>query len=162
MQYIYMGLWDYGTIWEIEKRDRRTSTKINAVIVYVHRNLSKSEQYHWQKWNNRKVVIKITGLKPLWLFLASSWPVMQNVGDVCVTMVCCIQLPPAWVSRLEWETVGVDGVVGAICWAGLVGEVKGSFCELFSLVFVGCNWLVLRLWFGLCLLRGSWSGVGLV
>ena len=43
---------------------------------------------------------------------------------------------------------------------GLVGVVGGSFGEVVSLVGVG--WLVLRLRFGLFLLSGSWSGVGLV
>ena len=44
--------------------------------------------------------------------------------------------------------------------AGLVGVVGGNFGEVVLLVGVG--WLVLRLWFGLFLLSGSWSGVGLV
>jgi len=56
------------------------------------------------------------------------------------------------------ETVGVDGAVGTVCLAGLVGVVGGNFGEMVLLVGVG--WLVLRLCFGLFLLRGSWSGVG--
>ena len=56
------------------------------------------------------------------------------------------------------ETVGVDGAVGTVCLAGLVGVVGGNFGEVVLLVGVG--WLVLRLWFGLFLLNGSWSGVG--
>ena len=86
-----------------------------------------------------------------------------KMSEMCVCQWCVVS-NCLLIGFRGWsgETVGVDGVVGAICWAGLVGEVKGSFCELVSLVFVGCNWLVLRLWFGLCLLRGSWSGVGLV
>ena len=51
-----------------------------------------------------------------------------------------------------------DGVVGTVCLAGLVGVVGGNFGEVVLLVGVG--WLVLRLCFGLFLLRGSWSGVG--
>jgi len=56
------------------------------------------------------------------------------------------------------ETVGVDGAVGTVCLAGLVGVVGGNFSEVVLLVGVG--WLVLRLCFGLFLLSGSWSGVG--
>ena len=54
------------------------------------------------------------------------------------------------------ETVGVDGAVGTVCLAGLVGVVGGNFGEVVLLVGVG--WLVLRLCFGLFLLSGSWSG----
>ena len=56
------------------------------------------------------------------------------------------------------ETVGVDGAVGTVCLAGLVGVVGGNFGEM--VLWVGVGWLVLRLCFGLFLLRGSWSGVG--
>ena len=63
-----------------------------------------------------------------------------------------------WVSRSRGETVGVDGAVRTVCLAGLVGVVGGYFGEMVLLVGVG--WLVLRLCFGLFLLRGSWSGVG--
>ena len=53
--------------------------------------------------NNRKMVIEITGLKPLWLFFfGSSWHLMQHVSNVLVPMACFIQLPPDWVSRLWW------------------------------------------------------------
>ena len=83
---------------------------------------------------------------------------MQDVSNVLVPMACFIQLPPDWVSRLWWETVGVDGAVGTVCLAGLVGVVGGNFGEMVLLVGVG--WLVLRLCFGLFMLRGSWSGVG--
>ena len=58
------------------------------------------------------------------------------------------------------ETVGVDGAVGTVCLAGLVGVVGGNFGEV--VLLVGVDWLVLRLCFGLFLLSGSWSGVGLV
>ena len=56
------------------------------------------------------------------------------------------------------ETVGVDGAVGTVCLAGLVGVVGGNFGEV--VLLVAMDWLVLRLCFGLFLLRGSWSGVG--
>ena len=76
------------------------------------------------------MVIEITGLKPLWLFFGSSWHLMQHVSNVLVPMACFIQLPPDWVSRLWWETVGVDGAVGTVCLAGLVGVVGGNFGEM--------------------------------
>ena len=47
-----------------------------------------------------------------------------------------------------------------MCLAGLVGAVGVNFSEVVLLVGVG--WLVLQLSFGLFLLSGSWSGVGLV
>ena len=83
---------------------------------------------------------------------------MQHISNVLVPMACFIQLPPLIGFRSRGETVGVDGAVRTVCLAGLVGVVGGNFGEMVLLVGVG--WLVLRLCFGLFLLRGSWSGVG--
>ena len=90
----------FTRLWDIGKRDRSTSTKINAVIAHRRFCPNLSNQDYGQNYNNRKMVIESTGLKPLWLFFGSSWHLMQHVSNVLVPMACFIQLPPDWVSRL--------------------------------------------------------------
>ena len=88
----------------------------------------------------------------------------------CFVVACCARclqcacangvFYPITFRGCSGETVGVDGAVGTVCLAGLFGVVGGNYGEVVLLVGVG--WLVLRLWFGLFLLSGSWSGVGSV
>ena len=54
---------------------------------------------------------------------------MQDVSNVLVPMACFIQ-PSDWVRGCGGETVGVDGAVGTVCLAGLVGVVGGNFGEM--------------------------------
>ena len=128
---------------------------LNQCCYCIQRILSKSK--HCQsyrsdryKYNNRKVVIKITVLKPLWLFFASSWPVVQDVSNVLVFLSNCLLIGFRGCSG---ERVGVDGAVGAVCLAELVGVGGGNFGEL---VWVG--------WFfdNRCGLVCLWASVGLV
>ena len=72
-------------VWDIEKRDLNTSAKINAIC----RILSKTEQSYSEKYNKRKVVIKITGLNPLWLFLLRRG-MLCRMSPMCLCQWCVV------------------------------------------------------------------------
>ena len=128
---IHTGLWD------ISKRDRSTSTKINAVIAHRRFCPHLSNQEYGQNYNNRKMVIEITGLKPLWLFF---WFVVASNAR-CLQCACANGVFYPTTSWLGFEVV--VGAVGTVCLAGLVGVVGDNFGEVVLLVGVG--WLVLQL-----------------
>ena len=74
-----VGHWETGPEYVCQNQCNRCTRRI----------LSKTEQSYSEKYNKRKVVIKITGLNPL-----------QDVSNVFVPMVCCVQLLPDCISRL--------------------------------------------------------------